>query len=74
MELDKFHILQGCAGAICHSESVGCCAGGVCGFTVELSRAARGEDCIKRPDYACAFFLVPADDAEAFVIVGQQVY
>ena len=70
MELYKFHILQGCAGTICHSESVGCRAGWVCGFAIELSRAARGEDCVKAPDYACAFFAVPADDAKAFVVGG----
>ncbi len=74
MKLDKFHILQGCAGAIRHSEAVCCCAGGVCGFAVELAGAARGEDGVKAPDYACAFFLVPADDAEAFVVGGEEVY
>ena len=74
VELDEFQILQDCAGTISNRKAVGCCAGGVCGFAVELARAARGEDCVECPDYACAFFLVPADDAETFMIVGQQVY
>ncbi len=74
MKLDEFQILQDCAGAISNRKAVGCCAGGVCGFAVELPCAARGEDCVERPDYACVFFLVPADDAEAFMIVGEEVY
>ena len=72
VKLDEFHILQDCAGSIRHGEAVGCCAGGVCGFAVELACAACGEDGVERPDDSCAFFFVPADDAEAFVIVGCQ--
>ena len=70
VKLDKFQILQDRACSIRHSEAVCSCAGRVCGFAVELARAARGENGVERPDDSCVFFLVPADDAEAFVIVG----
>lgn len=46
VKLDEFQILQDCVGAISNRKTVGCCAGGVCGFAVELARSARGEDCV----------------------------